>query len=177
MSIFKKLFQRPPEINASSAKIDAQVYLLNYQEHYAKILGQFVTPPRLSELFIFRAWTAQFGYRIFSRVPDASEKLIGETINSTRVFGLSMFEGMHGFSVETELGAKFMDLVEDRWGDYDVVIERHGKSGLPTVEVVTALTARLNVADPVVFSALAMDFLSQLGLIKRTAQELGLLQV
>jgi hypothetical protein len=75
MGFFQKLFGKTPEINVSTAKIDEQVYLMNYRDHYASILGEHSDPRRLAELFLFRGWTAQFGYRIFSSNPTASAKL------------------------------------------------------------------------------------------------------
>jgi hypothetical protein len=176
MNLFKRLLKKRPEINAATAKIDEQVYLLNYRQHYAEILGDYVTPQRLAELFLFRAWTAQFGYRVFSSDPDASEGLIAETVNASKYLGLAMFQQVHGFSVETELSADFMTLVEDRQRDYDLVVSTMPKPDrLPTMEIISLLTKRLDVADPNVTSQLSMDFLRQLDLIKRTALEIGVL--
>src|SRR5687768_5503070 len=101
MDWLTKLFTKAPEINAWTAKIDEQIYLLNYRNHYADILDKRVTSRRLAELFLFRAWTAQFGYRIFSLDLKVSEKLIGETVNASHHFGLEAFQQVHGFSVET----------------------------------------------------------------------------
>jgi len=166
----------PLKINAESAKIDRQVYLLNYTEHYSDILGRHLTRKRLAELFLFRAWTVQFGYRIFSSDHDASEKLIGETVNAAKYIGLGMFQLTHGFSVESELGAKFIPLIEDRWRGYDLVVSTMGKQGqLPTMDIIAALVERLQVADPAVTIKLSVDFLAQINLIKRTAMEIGLL--
>jgi len=215
MWFLKKWFGTTPQVNAATAKIDEQVYFLNYRNHYAPgwwpgdvarerirlengvharpkclsirscniigsppapVLGDQITPCRLAELFLFRAWTAQFGYRVFSSNPTASEKLIGETINASKYLGLVAFQQVHGFSLESELGAEFIDLVEDRWRDYDVVVSTMPKADrLPTMEIVGVLANRLSVADPVVTYGLSMDFLRQLDLIKRTAMEIGVL--
>jgi len=166
-----------PEINAATAKIDEQVYLMNYRDHYADILGDHITPSRLAELFLFRAWTTQFGYRVFSSDAEASERLIGETVNSSQYLGLGMFEHLHGFAVEGELGADFILLIEDRWGDYDdvVVSIQPEADRLPTIEIMTALTKRLDIADVEVTYKLSIDFLAQLDFIKRTAMEIGIL--
>jgi len=175
MGLLKKLFGKPPEINASTAKIDQQVYLMDYCAHYADILGDYITPLRLAELFLFRAWAAQFGYRIFSSNRDASEKLIGETVNASKYLGLGMFELVHGFSVENELQMDFISLIEDRWRDYDVVVSTMPRADrLPTMEIIAVLTNRIDIADPVVTYKLSIDFLVQLDLIKRTAMEIGI---
>ena len=176
MRLLKKLFAKPPEINAATAKIDEQVYLINYRDHYADILGEAITSPRLAELFLFRSWTAQFGYRIFSSDVDVSEKLVGETVNASKYVGLGMFQHVHGFAIETELGSDFISLIEDRWRGYDVVVSTMPKADrLPTMEIITVLTNRLDVADPEVTYRLSVEFLVQMDWIKRTAMELGIL--
>ena len=178
MGFLKRLFCKSPEINAASARIDEQVYLLNYRDHYADILHEYLTERRLAELFLFRAWTAQFGYRIFSSNREASERLIGETVNAAKHLGLGMFQQVHGFSVEEELGAEFISLVEDRWCHYDVVVSTMplAANSLPTMEIVGVLAHRLGIADPKVTYALSIDFLLQLDLVKRTAMEIGILR-
>src|SRR5689334_22301767 len=95
-----KMIGHAPEINFSTAKIDEQVFLLNYGRHYTPILGEHATRDRFAELLLFRAWTTQFGYRVFIANPKASEKLIGETVNSLLHLGLPMFEQVHGYSPE-----------------------------------------------------------------------------
>lgn len=176
MGLLKRLFGKPPEINASTAKIDEQVYLMDYRDHYADILRDYIRPSRLAELFLFRAWTAQFGYRIFSSDPGASEKLIGETVNASKYLGLRMFQQVHGFSVENELRSDFISLIEGRWRDYDVVVSTMPKADrLPTMQIITVLTKHLDVADSEVTYKLSMDFLVQLDLVKRTAIEIGIL--
>ena len=167
-----KVLGVPPQIDAATAKIDQQVFLMNYNDHYADILGDHKTHSRLAELFLFRAWTAQYGYRIFSSDPYASEKLIGETVNASNYLGLGMFQEVHGFGIESELGSDFISLIEKRWRDYDVVVSTMPKADrLPTMEIITVLTKYLDIADPLVTFKLSMDFLVQLDFIKRTAIE------
>jgi hypothetical protein len=179
MKILRRLFSKRPEINAASAKIDDMVYLLNYERHYADTLTGLgesrMRPEVLAELFLFRAWTTQFGYRVFCSDKNASEKLIGETVNSTKYLGLGMFRKVHGFSVEDTLGADYMSLVEDRWRNYDLVVSTHTGGGIPTMELMAELTRRLGVADAAVTYQLSIDFLGQLDQIKKTAIELGVL--
>jgi len=183
MSFFKRLFKRAPEINSATAKIGEQVYLIRYRDHYARVFqglaecAERLTPRRLAELFLFRAWTTQFGYRIFSSDAGASEKLIGETVNATMYLGLGCFELVHGFSVEEELGSDFLALIEDRWWKYDeaVIANRESARSIPTVAIVSALADQLDLHDRFVELRLTVDFLDQLDLVKRTAIEIGVL--
>jgi hypothetical protein len=98
-------------------------------------------------------------------------------VNATKYLGLGAFQQVHGFSVETVLGSDFISLIEDRWQDYDVVVSTMPKADrLPTMEIITVVTNRLNVADPIVTHKLSMDFLLQLDLIKRTAIQIGVFE-
>lgn len=172
-----KQFSKRPEINAATAKIDEMVYLLNYKSHYTDIFTGVgepnMMPEAIAELFLFRAWTTQFGYRIFSSDKDASEKLIGETINSTKQLGLGLFQEVHGFSIEDTLGEDYMTLLEDRWQKYDLIVSTRKGGDIPTMELITELTRRIGVSDPTVTYKMSFDFLEQLDLIKKTAIKLG----
>jgi hypothetical protein len=178
MGLFDWRTRKPVTIDAASARIDEQVYLLNYRDHYAEILGDQCTTARLAELFLFRAWTAQLGYRLFSTDPRASERLIAETVNATKYLGLGVFETVHGFSIESTLGSDFISLIEDRWRNYDdVLIESQKIKPFPTVNIIAALSRRLDLIDPCATYSLSIHFLAQMELVKRTAIELGILRL
>lgn len=171
-----KLLGLLPELDASKAKIDQQVYLMNYKEHYGEVLSGHLNKRRLAELFLFRGWTAQFGFRIFTRNEVATEVLIGEAVNSILHLGGPVFRMTHGFAVETELEASLIDLIEDRWKEYDLIVALNPDiEKIPVRELVTAVERRMVVADPIVHLRLSMDFMEQLNFIKRTAIDLGLL--
>jgi len=155
--------------------VDSMTYLVNYSRHYAPILMEDLSERALAELYLFRAWTAQFGFRIFSSRPDLSEKILGQIVNSCKYLGLGVFEKLHGFSVERTLGDDFMSLIEDRWRDYDLVVSTDmRKAGIPTHEVIDILMKRIGSVNAGVRYALSMDFLAQLDAVKRKAIETGL---
>jgi hypothetical protein len=174
MRFFNKWFRRKPGIDAATARIDEQVFLLDYRKHYAGTLDEYATPRCLSELFLFRAWAVQFGYRIFTSNLQVSERLIAETINASKYLGLRLFQKLHGFSIEAELKQDFLSLIEDRWKQYDSTVVS-GSNVIPTSEIISALTDQLNISDPVVTYSLSIDFLDILTVIKRAALELGVL--
>lgn len=177
MSILQRIFKSRPTIDVASASIHQFTYLLNYREHYSPILGEYISDSVLAELYLFRGWTTQFGYRIFSSDPKASEKLIGETVNSTKHLGLGIFKMTHKFSVEEALKDDYMKLVESRWQAYDVRVSTNTSGGIPTFEIIGTLNYFMQIQDPVVTMRLSTDFLSQLDSIKRNAMEIGLLRV
>lgn len=177
MSFLQKMFFRGPKIDTASAGIDQFTYLMNYREHYAPILEDHISDRALAELYLFRGWTTQFGYRIFSSNPEASEKLIGETVNSTKYLGLGIFKVTHNFSVEEVLGDEYMNLVETRWQAYDVRVSTDLGKGIPTRQIVGVLDDFMQIQDPVVTMKLSTDFLVHMDAIKRIAMEIGLLRV
>ena len=70
MSLFRRIFSRQKEISAAAAKIDEMTYLLNYERHYGEALTGFaglcMRAGAPAELYLFRGWATQFGYRIFT---------------------------------------------------------------------------------------------------------------
>ena len=187
MKFFKRILQRYfkryfSKINVSDAKIDEMVYLIDYKEHYSEILlglkDNFMSNKRLAELLVFRAWTAQFGYRIFSTDEIISEKLIGETVNSCKYLGLGIFQKIHGFSVEAELDSDFITLIESRWREYDLMVSTMPKiDRIPTSEIISVLTWHLGISDPTITYKLSIDFLAQLDFLKKTALDLRILTI
>jgi hypothetical protein len=160
------------------AMVNNLVFELDYRSHYAPILLEFLSEATISELYLFRAWTTQFGYRIFSTNEAASEHLIGETVNSCKYLGLDSFKGIHGFSIEERLGDDFISLVEDRWRDYDLVVSTDvTKQGIPTKQIIRILCNKLHIDRNDVIDALSAEFLAQLDLIKRRALQLGILKI
>lgn len=170
-------FRKRPAIDFHSAKIDTMVFLLNYREHYRALLESDLHPRQYAELFLFRAWACQFGYRIFSTNPELSEKLIGETVNSCTHIGNKMFLLLNKISIEGVLDNDLLSLIEDRWQRYDLVVSTDPQnSGLPTIQIIGELCKCLGTSDPIFTYALSRDFLIQIELVKKTSIELGVLQ-
>lgn len=177
MEILKRLLRKSRKINVENTNIDKNTYLMDYRKHYSKKLGNHINKKIISELFLFRAWTSQFGYTIFSSDPKISEKIIYETINTLCHFGLGVFEQIHHFSIEKVFEADFMDLIEERWRSYDLVVSTNpSRDKLPTIEIISQLCKWIDVSDPTVTYELSTDFLSQLDNIKKKAIELGILR-
>ena len=166
---------------AEDAEVGKFIFLMNYKEHYAEVFkeissnDQFITSRILAELYIFRGWTTQFGYRIFSSNEDVSEKIIGEVVNSSNYLGLGLFEKLEGVSVEKELRGNYLDIIENRWRKYDLIVSTNTEDGIPTRKIVGELTDLAGIKDPLVFMALCYDFLGHLDKIKEKSLEIGLL--
>lgn len=166
------------EIDFKRAMVDELVFTLDYRSHYAPILLEHLSEAAIAELFLFRAWTTQFGYRMFSTNSGISEHLIGETVNSCKYLGLESFEKIHGFSIEQRLGDDFISLIEDRWSDYDLEVSTDVRQqGIPKEHIIAVLAKNLKVDRLDIINGLKTEFLAQLDLIKRRALQLGILIV
>jgi hypothetical protein len=166
------------EIDYKAALVDDMVFNLDYRSRYAPILLEFLSESAIAEIFLFRAWATQFGYRMFSTNAEVSENLVGETVNSCKYLGLDSFAQIHGFSIEDKLGDDFISLVDDRWRDYDLVVSTDVKqTGIPTEQIIRVLSKKLHIARSDITDALSTDFLSQLDLIKKRALQLGILKI
>ena len=133
---------------AGGVNVAQNIWLIDYREHYLEIFGRDasrLTENVLAELFVFRAWTTQFAFRIASH--DANhDALISETINGCKYQGIKIFEKTHGFSIEEVLECNFMDLIEDRWYTYDDVVVSSPKE-IPASEICGELLRLANIAD------------------------------
>lgn len=176
-------------LDTCRSAICEMVVLMNYRDHYAeafstlsesyrsRLIVELSTPRVLAELYLFRGWTTQFGYRLFIKDESASERLIGEVVNLTYRMGLPMIRATHGFSIEEVLGAEYPSLLEDRWQRYDRVIPMKFREELPTLKIVDVLTqciAVKNLRDPRAEVCLSVDFLKHLESIKSTVSSLGM---
>lgn len=180
--MFDFLKKKKSVITAADTKVGKLIYLMNYKEHYGEVFKevpskeQFLTPRILAELYVFRGWTTQYGYRIFSSNKDVSEKIIDLVVNSSEFLGLPIFKDREGISVEEELGDKYINIIEERWRKYDLLVIKHSE-GLapPTRMIIGELTTYAGVKDLNVFMALSLDFIEHLKEIQKDASEIGLL--
>jgi hypothetical protein len=101
-------------------------YLIDYRSHYGPLPTFFANPAlAIAELFLFRAWVTQFGFRIFSSYPQISEDIINRTIMLTSTLGRAMLAQAYGIRFESLFSSDFIELLDSRWNEYDSVIARH----------------------------------------------------
>lgn len=141
---------------------------MDYRKHYQPIFSSedTLTDKVLAELFLFRAWTTQYAYRMFADA-QAHDALITETVSSCAHLGTGIFQTKHGFSIEDELRNAFIELVEDRWRQYDdVVIENKDSEALiPARQLCGTLMRVSGVTDPFALIGLSADFSSHVARI------------
>lgn len=98
-------------------------YLLNYDEEYKELLS--VLPDRrtlLAELFLFRFWLTQYGYRLSRSDGVSEDDLLGDIIPNGLTLGKGIFERTQRIDIEKELGDSLTSLMEDRFKAYDFAI-------------------------------------------------------
>ena len=159
-------------------KLGQHFYLMNYGQHYADFLeGVNNRKKVIAELFVFRAWTTQLGFRIFSSQPMLSEKIIGEVFNQGKL-GKGILNQLEQVNIETETNRKYVDLVDSRWQDYDKVLiaNKNSEMLMPARQICGKLTEFCDVHHPIKFYLICKDFIKHLDNIKQEALKSGLLE-
>lgn len=176
MKFLNKLLKRREKIDFGVAHIDQFTYLLDYRKHYSPMFSESISDETIAELYLFRGWATQFGYRIFSSDQETSESLIEETVNATKYIGLNVFQELHNFSLEQSLGEQYMRLLSSRWRSYDEQVVGNMSDGIPVNFIVSQLLRNIGSNDPIARFSLSHDLLTLLGQIKSRAIEIGLLK-
>ncbi len=166
----------PTEHDIRDNNFGKHFYLMDYRQHYSKFLDGSIDQKRtLSELFLFRGWTTQFGFRIFNSQEHLTDEILNNIVNSATTLGVGIFNVTHGFDPQEILGKKLIDLIENRWQAYDAIVEgSSGSSQIPTAALVGAAMRRSDIHDPSKFVLLSSDFMKHLMQIKDDAIDLGL---
>jgi|SRR5690625_2977130 len=154
-------------------------YLMTYKEYYQEFLQGLENKNKIiAELFVFRAWTTQLGFRLFSSQPQISEKIIESIVAQGKQLGKGMLNMMEQVDIEQETNMQYMDLIDSRWQEYDKVFIAHKSSELPipTRQICGKLEVFCEIKDPAKFTWICTDFISHLNKIKEDAIEKGLLK-
>lgn len=175
-SKIKQFFIGKPE-KKDDFKLGEMVYLMDYRVHYGPILKADPTPKQIAELYLFRGWTVQFFYRIFSTNPEMSEKILAECMYLYQFFGHVLVNGMHNISIERELNSDIGTLIDNRWQNYDsIFIKNRSKEGFPTSALIGDLTTRMSVLNTEISMNLSVEFMKHMQTIKSLAIANGLMR-
>ncbi len=182
MGLLGKLFGKQDTLTADNIneriKLGQHFYLMNYSGHYSDFLdGVDNKKKTIAELFVFRAWTTQLGFRLFSSQPTLSEIIIGEVFNQGKL-GKGMLSQLEQVDIEIETNEEYGDLVDSRWQAYDKIFIDHKNSEtpVPSRQVCGKLTDFCDIKDPVKLMWLCKDFIKHLDTIKQEALKTGLLK-
>lgn len=181
MNLFNKLFgssnaSKPANTRQVSTGIDEFVYLLDYRAHYGQVLGQHMSDKALAELYLFRGWTTQFGFRIFSAKPEVSEQLITQTVTYTMHVGQKLFYEKHNINIEECLGNSYMNLLDSRWQSYDLIfVNNKNGDNFAAPQITWQLMKHLNINDVIVSMMLEGMFSIHLLAVKERAKILKLI--
>ncbi|MCB9197413.1 MAG: hypothetical protein H6600_03070 [Flavobacteriales bacterium] len=182
MGLFDKLFGKKQPLTTENINeklnIGEYFYLMSYNEHYSEFLSGIDNKNKvIAELFVFRAWTTQFGFRLFSSQPEVSEEIIGQVFNQGKL-GKGMLNQLEQVDIEVETNREYVDLMDSRWQDYDSVFieNKNSETPIPTRQICGKLTDFCDIHDPMKFIWLCTDFIKQLDNIKQEALKTGLLK-
>lgn len=95
-------------------------YLMSYKEEYADFYEGLEIPDRvLSELFLFRFWLTQCGYRLCKPEELSKDEILKDIIPNGLTLGKGMFEWINSVNLERSLGENIVELMESRFHLYD----------------------------------------------------------
>lgn len=142
---------------------------MNYSDHYFDFLvGNLDYRRAIAELFLFRAWTTQFGFRIFTSDGELSERIAAEVVNQSKYLGKDLLRTVDGGNVGEGPSASFMSLLEERWQAYDrsFLQYRAADPRVPARMICSQVTEYCGVRDPARFAWLCEDFTRQLEAVR-----------
>lgn len=152
---------------------------MNYKEHYEEFLEEVENEKKvIAELFVFRAWTTQLGFRLFSSQPEISERIIESIIAQGKQLGKGMLNMMEQVDIENETNLEYMDLIDSRWQAFDkaFIDNKSSELPIPTRQICGQLTEFCGIQDPAKFVWICTDFIAHLNQIKESAIENQLLK-
>lgn len=95
-------------------------YTIDYDNEYKELLAALSDrATALSELFLFRFWLTQYGYRLLKPKEVLEDDLLNDIISNGLTFGRGVFEHAHYVNIEKTLGNSLVALMEDRFKAYD----------------------------------------------------------
>lgn len=156
----------------------AKHFLIDYKKQYAQFLEDLpYQEVCLSELFLFRSWTTQFGFRIFNSFPEFNDSIIYHALNQAILFGRGGFKIGYGIDIESVLGGTVTSIVSNRWQAYDAKVEQNKeRAEIPTRMICAELMERCLTSSPSNYMWICSDFITNLDQLKKEAISIGLLQ-
>ncbi len=156
-------------------RLDKYLYLFNYSEHYDSVLKEATDRDKMiCELYLFRAWTTQLGFRLFSTNTDISDAIVGETVNLSK-FGAGMLAQTEKVDIESIYGQKYIDIMSARWEHYDDIFIASRDTNFAANALATALQKLSDSKSINNMMVLPVHYLSHLDEIKNEAVSIGLL--
>jgi hypothetical protein len=182
MGLFDSLFGKKKSITTENINeklnIGEYFYLMSYHKHYSEFLKGVENKNKvIAELFVFRAWTTQFGFRLFSTQPEISEEIIGQVFNQGKL-GIEILNQLEQVDTEAETKLEYVDLVDRRWQEYDssFISNKNSDTPIPTRHICGKLADFCDIHDPIKLIWICTDFINQLNRIKQDALKTGLLK-
>lgn len=174
--------QQPQEEVRPSSKVKPGRYfaLFPYRDHYGWLLRDVPNPEScIAELFLFRGWTTQAGFRLFSSDQSESDRIVQTVVDTARLIGFPGLASTQGVDVRTLWSEDLMTVLEKRWWEYDDFIVKHeatDKELVPTRKICRAVIGHCGIRDIQKYVLLCANFVEQLGEIQQEALSTGLLR-
>jgi hypothetical protein len=99
-------------------------YSDNYKESYPSLLNSTDSSnrSRIAELYLFRAWVTNLGFRVFTSRKEVAERVTYEVVNLSNTLGRAVLAMEYGVEFEKISNVDYMTLLDSRWQHYDAVL-------------------------------------------------------
>ena len=176
MSFLASFFgpRKPSAATVKEIPLDDFIYRVDFDDHYKHILSGCSDRPKvLTELLLYRAWTTQLGFRIFSAYPAISEQILREVVGLTNTLGRAMLELGYKVTLDRLFDVDFPTLVETRWRQYDLALQANSTEAEPLApnRVCAVLTDRYFAGDPLKNEILSLDYVFLMGKVQVEARK------
>lgn len=163
-----------PENVGEKVRLDKYLYLFNYSEHYEAVLKEAADRNKMiCELYLFRGWTTQLGFRLASTNPDISDVIIGETVNLSE-FGAGILAKTEKVDIESIYGQRYIDILSARWEHYDDIFIANKDANFAAQALAAALQKFSGSESINNMMVLPVHYLSHLEEIAKEAVSIGL---
>ncbi|PYI92408.1 MAG: hypothetical protein DME97_08740 [Verrucomicrobia bacterium] len=149
-------------------------YSDNYKESYPSLLNSTDSSnrSRIAELYLFRAWVTNLGFRVFTSRKEVAERVTYELVNLSNTLGRAVLASEYGVEFDKISNVDYMTLLDSRWQHYDSVLLANQTDESPFADFAIAgsvLQLCRCIGDPISQMSVASGYLIQLARIRQVA--------
>lgn len=149
-------------------------YSDNYKESYPSLLSSTASSnrSRIAELYLFRAWVTNLGFRVFTSRKEVADRVTYELVNLSNTLGRAVLAMEYGVEFDKISNVDYIILLDSRWQHYDSVLLANQTDESPFADSAIAgavLQLCRSVGDPISQMSVASGYLIQLAQIREVA--------
>ena len=160
-----------PDI-ASKLDLGCHFCSFDYRKNYSSLLTEAYNPALvISELFMFRSWVTQLGFRIFCSYPEITDRILYKVIEISIINGPGSLLLMHDVQIDRCIAGDYATVLQVRWHRYEDVFRgrQSREDQLASFPVCASVIAACGPPDPLHTMTLAASYLMQINAVKEMA--------